>query len=154
MDAYKILREDNACSRFFGGALHATEVLNRFTEQFEKKRFDNPGLAVEMSGAVMRVSDNKTGATYRLFEKVLVNTNGPLSAPSLPTPGSRHFIGRFPAHTRAARALILLHEIGHLVLGTEGDWLLRNDGNNAELSRENTELVEGVCFKQLKALRD
>jgi len=153
MDAYRILREENACSRFFGGAANAAEVLNRFAEQLKDERFDNPNVAVEMSGAVMLVRDNRTGASYRLFERVAVNSGGPLYVTPSPGRARRRLIGRFSTETRAARALILLHEIGHLVRGADGDWLLPNDGHNADLSGRNTDTVERNCLKQLTALK-
>jgi hypothetical protein len=153
MDAYRILREENTCSRFFGGAANATEVLNRFTEQLRKKRFETPDVAVEMSGKVVLVRDNMTGAAYRLFERVSVNSIGPLYVPPLLAQAHRRTIGRFPSNTRAARALILLHEMGHLVQGTNGRWLLPNDGHDAELSGQNTGTVQSHCLKQLSALK-
>jgi hypothetical protein len=152
-DAYRILKEENTCSRFFGGAASATEVLNRLTEQLRKKRFDNPHVAVEMSGAVVIVRDNITGASYRLFERVSVNSIGPLHVPPVAAQTRRHLIGRFTSDTREARALILLHEIGHLVPGVDGRWLLPNDGRNAELSLRNSGTVESHCLKQLTALK-
>jgi hypothetical protein len=151
-DAYRILREENTCSRFFGGAVNATEVLNRLAEQLRKKRFQNPNVAVEMSGTIVLFRDNKTGASYRLFERVTVNSIGPLFLPPLVAQTPRRLIGRFSSDTRAARALILLHEIGHLVQGADGRWLLPNDGHNAELSGQNSDMVESYCLKQLTAL--
>jgi hypothetical protein len=153
MDAYRILKEENACSRFFGGAANATEVLNRFTDQLSKRRFDSPDVAVEMSGAVVFVQDYRTGAAYRLFEHVTINSIGPLYVPPIVAQGHRRSIGRFPSDTRAARALILLHELGHLVRGAQGGWLLPNDGHDAELSGQNTNTVESYCLKQLTALK-
>jgi hypothetical protein len=153
MDAYRILREENTCSRFFGGTLTATEVLNRFTEHLQTRRFDNPNIAIEMSGEIMLVNNHKTGASYRLFEQVAVNSLGPLYVQPMLTQVPRRLIGRFSTDTRAARTLIILHEIGHLVQGADGHWLLPNDGHNAELSRRNTNTVENRCLKQLQALK-
>lgn len=153
MDAYRILKEENTCSRFFGGALNATQALNSFMEQLRNHRLDNPDVAVEMSGAVVLVQDDKTGTFYRLFERVAVNSFGPLSVQPMPTQAHRRLIGRFPSDTRAARALIILHEIGHLVQGADKRWLLPNDGHNPELSLRNTKTVENYCLKQLTALK-
>ncbi|HZG52411.1 MAG TPA: hypothetical protein VEZ40_09770 [Pyrinomonadaceae bacterium] len=154
MDAYRILKEENTCSRFFGGAVNATAVLNRFAEQLRNQRFANPNVAVEMSGDYVVVHDSETGAAYRLFERAVVNSAGPLYVRPLPAQAQRRSIGRFPSDTRAARALILLHEIGHLVQGTDRRWLLPNDGHNAELSVRNTETVENYCRQQLTTLKD
>lgn len=153
MDAYRILREENKCSRFFGGAVNATEVLNRLAEQVKKKRFETPDVAMQMSGAVTHVHDRRTGASYRLFEQVEVNSIGPLHVPSQVAQTHRRSIGRFRSETRAARALILLHEIGHLVRGADGRWLLPNDGHDTELSGRNSDTVESHCLQQLTALK-
>lgn len=153
MDAYRILKEENTCSRFFGGAAKATGVLNRFAGQLRDKRFENPNVAVQMSGEYVLVRDSATGAAYRLFERVVVNNTGPLYVPPPLAQVQRRSIGRFPSDTRAARALILLHEMGHLVQGADGDWLLPNDGHDNELSARNTGTVESYCLKQLTALK-
>lgn len=153
LDAYRILKEVNTCSRFFGGAAKATEVLNGLAEQFKQKHFDNSNLAVRMSGSYSRVRNQQTGAAYRLFDEVMVNTNGPLYLPPALASTHRQSVGSFRTDTRAARALILLHEIGHLLIGNDGHWLLPNDGNNSELSVQNTRKVESHCFKQLTSLR-
>jgi len=152
LDAYGILKEDNSCSRFFGGALKAIEVLNRLTEQFKKKPLDNPQVAVKMSGPYSNVSNRQTGASYRLFEQVLINTNGPFALPPVITATHKQAVGRFRTDTREARALILLHEIGHLLRGADGNWLLPNDGTDAEVSLQNTITVQSNCLKQLTAL--
>ena len=61
-------------------------------------------------------------------------------------------VGRFAAETRQAKALLLLHEMGHLVGTPDGGWLLPSDGGNPELSERNTRTVESQCLKQLLAL--
>jgi hypothetical protein len=152
VDAYRILGTENPCSRFFGGAASATGVLNSLAGQFSNKRLESPDVAIEMSGAVEIVRDGKTGASYRRFERVLINSIGPLFVAPVLAKAHRRAIGRFPSDTRAARALILLHEIGHLVRGADGRWLLPNDGHDARLSRQNTNTVESHCLKQLIAL--
>ncbi len=152
-DAYRILKAENPCSDFFGGAAKATEVLNQLVEQFKQKHYDNSALAIHMSGHYTQVVNAQTGASYRLFDQVMVNTNGPLVTPQVITSFHPQWFGHFRSDTRAARALILLHEIGHLVTGDDGRWLLPNDGNDAALSARNTGRVEGYCFKQLAPLK-
>jgi hypothetical protein len=72
----------------------------------------------------------------------------------VPSPsGPRFQVGRFPAASRPARALMLLHELGHLIRGSEG-WLLQPDGGDAVLSDRNTRTVESRCKEQLLALRE
>ncbi len=152
-DAYRILREDNSCSRFFGGPVKATDVLNHFAEQLKPARMANNMVAIQMGGAYMHVLNPRTGASYRLFEQVMVNSEGPFSMAPLANAAQRQLIGRFRLNTRPARALILLHELGHLVQRPDGRWLLPNDGDNPQLSVRNTRTVESHCWKQLVSLR-
>jgi hypothetical protein len=152
-DAYRILKEDNSCSRFFGGAVRATEVLNHFAEQLKPARMVNNMVAIQMSGAYVHVENPRTGASYRLFEQVMVNSEGPFSMAPMVNAEQRQLIGHFRLNTRPARALILLHELGHLVRRPDGRWLLPNDGDNPQLSVRNTRTVESHCWKQLSGLR-
>ena len=152
-DVYRILKEDNSCSRFFGGPVKATEVLNHFAEQLKPARLVNNMVAIQMGGAYMHVQNPRTGASYRLFEQVMVNSEGPFSMAPMANASQRLSVGHFPLSTRPARALILLHELGHLVQRPDGQWLLPNDGNNPQLSTRNTRTVETHCWKQLTALR-
>ena len=151
-DVYQILKEDNVCSRFFGGPVQAAEVLNRLAERLKPSLMVNNMVAIKMGGAYMQVQNRRTGASYRLFEQVLVNSEGPFSRAPIENAAQRQTIGQFRLHTRAARALILLHELGHLVQGTDGHWLLPNDGHNEQLSLRNTRTVESHCLKQLATL--
>lgn len=152
-DAYRILKEDNSCSRFFGGSVRATEVLNHFAEQLKPARLINDMVAIQMGGAYMHVQNPRTGASYRLFEQVMVNSEGPFSMAPMANASQRLSIGHFRLNTRPARALILLHELGHLVQRPDGHWLLPNDGHDPQLSLRNTRTVESQCWKQLTALR-
>jgi hypothetical protein len=47
---------------------------------------------------------------------------------------------------------MFLHELGHVVQGASGDWLLPDDGFDDSTSRENTKKVENVCGEQIKNL--
>lgn len=152
-DVYRILTEDNPCSRFFGGPVQAAEVFNRLAERLKPARMVNNMIAIKMGGAYTQIRNQQTGASYRLFEHALVNSEGPFAeAPSINT-AQHQSIGHFRLHTRAARALSLLHELGHLVQGADGHWLLPNDGNSSQLSSRNTSTVESHCLKQLTALK-
>jgi len=62
-------------------------------------------------------------------------------------------VGNFAPGSRAARALILLHELGHLIQGDNGNWLIPDDGHNPPQSKANTLLVQQVCRRELDALR-
>jgi hypothetical protein len=62
-------------------------------------------------------------------------------------------VGNFSAGSRPARALILLHELGHLIQNENGAWLLPDDGYNGVQSKENTLRVQQECRVQLEALK-
>ncbi|HEX8476024.1 MAG TPA: hypothetical protein VF666_18640 [Pyrinomonadaceae bacterium] len=149
MDAYEILKEDNSCSRFFGGSPQAIETLNRLTAQLRRKTFDNDFIAIKMSGRYTKMHNMLTGASYRIFDEAAVNSRGPFYNFAHHRSTRLLSIGSFPAHTRRARVLILLHELGHLVMGADGEWLLPNDGESREQSARNSLMVESRCIKQL-----
>lgn len=147
-DAFQILKDDNSCSRFFGGSVTAVEVLNRLAGQIKEKPLKDKMVAIEMSGDYALVRNDRTGASYRLFDKATLNSEGPFVKSS-----SHRTFGSYPSHKDEAKALILLHEIGHLVRGEDGQWLLPNDGRDKDLSERNTQMVESHCVEQLSALR-
>jgi hypothetical protein len=62
-------------------------------------------------------------------------------------------VGSFAPGSRPARALILLHELGHLIQGDDGDWLIPDDGRDGWQSKANTLRVEQVCRAQLETLK-
>jgi hypothetical protein len=151
-DVFEILRGENECSRFFGGPARAVEAFNEFASRLHSRNLGTPTVAVRMTGTYTRYRNGETGATFRIFERAMINRDGPFGPrpPSAP----RMQVGRFQAYTPQARALVLLHELGHLVEGKSGEWLLPNDGDDAALSERNTRRVEAHCFEQLKAIRD
>jgi hypothetical protein len=151
-DVFRILSDQNTCSGFYGGPRAATTVLNGLVPAVESHRLTND-VTFKMSGRPQLVHDNVSGASYRLFQKVMVNTNSSFYKRRLDTllrfPAD---VGRFPPGTRAARALILLHELGHLIQGANGEWLIPDDGYDDALSQRNTLRVQQVCRAQLQAL--
>jgi len=152
-DVFRVLKDDNSCSRFFGGPNRAVEVFNQLARQLRSKPLDADSIAVRMSGTYTKFHDALTGASYRLFEEAMINSNGPFAMRVPPPWSARKQIGRFAAETRQARALTLLHELGHLMQGADGKWLLPNDGDDAGLSDRNTRMVERHCARQLLALK-
>ena len=150
-DVFKILSDKNTCSRFYGGPRPATIVLNSFVQKVKSEAL-TPDVAFYMSGRPRVIRE--PGASYRVFEQVLVNTNG--SFYHRREDSFRKFpsdVGSFAAGSRPARALILLHELGHLMQGEDGAWLLPDDGHSGELSKANTLRVERECRRQLEALK-
>ena len=110
-------------------------------------------VSIEMSGLTRTVKSMRTGVSYRLFDKAVINTAGPfynmklsVASPTVPN------VGSFRPNSPEARATILLHEMGHLIQGADGHWLLPNDGNNAEQSKQNTATIEDRCGEQIKEL--
>lgn len=153
-DVYHILSAPNPCSSFFGGPSTALEVLNNLFSKLETSRLPDTKTGLSMSGETRNLSNAQTGAKYRSFEKAVINTSGPFyrrkfssADPFVPN------VGKFEPNTREARAAILLHEIGHLLQGADGHWLLPNDGASDELSMKNTTTIETRCGEQIKELR-
>lgn len=152
LDAYAVLSEDNTCSRFFGGPRLATVVLNALRPRLETALVAN-NVGIVMSGQIISATDAGTGLAYRLFKKAQVNLTGPFfrSANNQSQTFFRN-IGRYPANTRKARVLMLLHELGHLVPGANGRWLLPDDADNHVQVYVNTDIVMQRCGAQLDAL--
>ena len=152
-DVYKILSNQNTCSEFYRGPRTATTVLNSFVTRVKTRTLLRE-VSFEMAGSPRIIRDPDTGASYRLFEKTMVNTNGSFyqrrADPMSKFPSD---VGSFAPGSRAARALILLHELGHLIQGENGDWLIPDDGYDGIQSKANTLRVQQACRKELNALK-
>ncbi|HKS30634.1 MAG TPA: hypothetical protein VJS44_22600 [Pyrinomonadaceae bacterium] len=153
-DVYHILSTPNPCSSFFGGPGVAVEVLNHLFKELDTTKLSSTKTSMVMSGPTRRVINARTGINYRLFEKAAINRSGPFyqrkvtsAEPLVPN------VGSFEPDTREARATILLHELGHLLQGSNGQWLLPNDGDSDEQSQKNTSTIEERCGEQIKQLR-
>jgi hypothetical protein len=153
LDAYTILQENNSCSRFFGGPRISTGVLNSLHPTLKKTSLAENPAGIGMSGPVTTVTNFQTGVRYRLFEKALVNQAGPFYQ-SINYQSQDYFrkIGHFAANTREARVSMLLHELGHLLSGPDGRWLLPDDGGNEVQSAANTMKIMDKCSEQIKSL--
>jgi hypothetical protein len=147
-DVFRVLKDENACSRFFGGPRLAVTVFNQFTRQLRPKPLGVGAVGVAMTGEYTNYQDMRTGASYRLFAEASLNSEGPFRRKY----AVRMRVGSFPAESRQGRALMLLHELGHLIRGKDGRWLLPNDGGNVALSEGNTREVESRCRAELLAL--
>ena len=152
-DVFNILSDQNTCSKFYGGSRAAIIVLNGFVGNVKSEPL-TPDIAFHMMGHPRLVREPSTGASYRLFDRVLVNTLGSFyvrrddSLRKFPSD-----VGSFAAGSRPARALILLHELGHLMQGDNGAWLLPDDGDNLVQSKANTLRVQRECRTQLETLK-
>ncbi len=153
LDTYHILSEHNACSSFFGGAF-ALEAFNDLAAQMIVRSIGNTRIGMLMEGETTNVIINSTGQAYRLFAHATLNREGAFFRGNVSVGAHVPRVGRFAPNTRAARVLILLHELAHLIRQPDGQWLIPNDGLNEEQSERNTALVEGVCGMELNALAD
>jgi len=150
-DTLSILSTTNGCSDFFGG-ISAVETFNGLISKVRKDYFSS-AIGIRMSGATTNVFNMKTKNRYRLFNQVSINGNGPFYRNKLTNAQALvSGIGRFAANTKEARVLMFLHELGHIVKGASGDWLLPDDGVDDSKSRENTKKIEDVCGEQIKNL--
>lgn len=150
LDVYSILSNENSCSDFFGGP-RSIEALNKLVQQMRASYLDHR-LAIRMSGAIAFYQDSTNNLSYRLFDKIEVNSAGPFFRSSTPRGPTIPFVGTFPPNTREARATILLHELGHLISGPDHSWLLVDDGYDAGRSEANTDRVLKVCRAQIDSL--
>lgn len=152
-DVFSILSNENPCSSFYGGPRAATTVFNRFAELVKPAQLLRE-VSFKMTGRPRLILDAPTGTSYRLFDISVVNADGAFYQRRSDL--MRKFppdVGAFRPGTRQARALILLHEFGHLIQGEEGEWLLPDDGNDDRRSRANTRFVQAVCRAQLETLK-
>ena len=152
-DVFKILSEQNPCSSFYGGPRTATTVLNDFVVLVQSQPMQRE-VTFQMVGTPRLIRDAATGASYRLFDRTLVNTNGSFYQRRVEL--MREYpsdIGDFAPGSRQARALILLHELGHLIQDEDGDWLIPDDGHNGPQSKANTLRVQQACRAQLATLK-
>ncbi len=151
-DVLGILMASNSCSDFFGGSPVSLDVFNSFMGRVKKDHLPVT-IGMRMSGPITSVVNTSTKTAYRLFDRVSINANGPFyrgtaskSEPTIP------HIGRFSPNSREVRVLMLLHELGHLIKGAEGNWLLPDDGNDTELSIANSQKIDDVCGDQIREL--
>ena len=152
LNAFRILSENNTCSQFFGGPAPAVEVLNEFTRRLKISYFEDRRIGIKMSGKTEDMLDAHTKVSYRLFEKVEVNGNGPFfKRKNYSWESLVPKVNIFQPATREARVLILLHELGHMMKGPDGRWLLPNDGGNEVQSDINTATIMAKCKSQIVA---
>jgi hypothetical protein len=153
VDTAGILEKQNGCSQFFGG-MESRKVLDELVMSLRERSLNDCRTGLRMSGLFSHYVHSETGISYRLFAEAELNSRGPFyrskvfpAEPFVPN------VGSFRPNTRAARVLILLHEVAHLIKGNNGTWLIPDDGGNPLLSRQNTRTVESRCEQQIRALQ-
>jgi len=149
-DTLSILLDGNKCSDFFGGSAGAVEVFNKLMENIVTDHV-RESVGMRMFGHSTNVLNTQTKMRYRLFEKVAINSNGPFyrqkmgpASPNIPR------MGTFRPNSREVRVLMFLHELGHLMKGRDGNWLLSDDGHDDALSSSNSGQIETVCGNQIR----
>ena len=153
LDSYSILSQKNSCSEFYGGPM-SISALNDLIGQLRESHLDKQ-ITIRMSGETMVITNAANGLRYRVFKKAEINLDGPFYvANNLPSRRSVPNVGDFSPNTREARVTALLHELGHLVRKTNGEYLLLNDGTDLEISRENTDRIIAVCGEQIRQLHN
>jgi hypothetical protein len=106
-----------------------------------------------MSGSFISLVEPQEGMPYRLFELAEINSFGAFyRSKTFPAEPFVPNVGSFRPNTKEARVLILLHELAHLIKGSDGNWLIPDDGNSPPLSRINTLTVESKCGLQIRTL--
>ncbi|HKY42725.1 MAG TPA: hypothetical protein VJM50_06495 [Pyrinomonadaceae bacterium] len=152
-DVSKILSHQNSCSDFYRGPRAATIVLNDLVAHVKPGSLVRE-ISFQMGGNLTFIHNPSAGVVYRLFDRAVVNTNGSFyqrrTDPVRNVPAD---VGNFLPGSRRARALILLHELAHLIEGEDGGWLIPDDGFNVKQSRANTLRIQKVCRAQLEALK-
>ena len=153
LDSFSILKNENKCSEFYGGS-SAIAALNKLTKQIRPTHLDRH-IGIRMTGKSTIIVSALTGFTFRLFEKAEINLDGPFYRGRTALVRDRApQIGPFDPNTREARATTVLHELGHLILGRHGRWLLPNDGDSFGDSEANTQRVLEVCGEEIRALHN
>jgi hypothetical protein len=152
LDVRSLLSRQSKCADFFGGSA-VEQVLEDFVIELRTERFGDTSIGIRMSGAFRLFEDSEHNLSYRLFATEKLNTEGPFfrakvfaADPYVPA------VGSFAPNTREVRALILLHELAHLIRARNGAWLIPDDGYSPQLSRLNTSTVESRCGRQIRAL--
>ncbi|HEY6804068.1 MAG TPA: hypothetical protein VI306_10850 [Pyrinomonadaceae bacterium] len=146
LDAFTILNDDNECSRLFGGR-YAISALNEFVHRLKPAYLDH-NVAIRMSGAITTMQSNKTGFAFRAFDKTEINMSGSFFQNS----GHAPVVSNYQPNTRESRVVVLLHELGHMVKGSDDNWVLPDDGTDRSLSVENTRHVVSACRKQIESV--
>jgi hypothetical protein len=152
LDVRTLLSRQSTCTDFFGGSA-VEQVLEDFVIELRTERLGDTSIGIRMSGAFRLFEDSEHYLSFRLFAIEKLNTEGPfLRAKVFAADPYVPAVGSFAPNTRAVRALILLHELAHLVRARNGAWLIPDDGYSPQLSRLNTSTVESRCGRQIRAL--
>jgi RHS repeat-associated protein len=150
-DVRAILTGNNPCSDWFGknGIPALDDIAAQMKEGLLSDQYGwNTTIGIEQGGGATDVTNAQTGARYRQWKTVTVNTNGPFLSPR-----STSRIGGYPPASRQSRALQLLHEIAHKVPKDSGG-LIPDDGGKPDLSEKNTKEVLKHCKDEIGKIKN
>ena len=151
LDTYRILSGDNQCRQFFGTG--SPQVLNELVIRLHIGLITDYRIGIRMSGTFISLVEPQVGLAFRLFETAEINSAGAFyRSKTFPADPFVPNMGSFRPNTKEARVLILLHELAHLIKGSDGNWLIPDDGYSPQLSRINTLTVESKCGLQIRTL--
>lgn len=148
LDVYTILRDENGCSKVFGGPV-AIEALNELVRNLRPSYLEKH-IAVRMSGETTLFRNAVSGFSYRMFEKAEINMMGSFYRSNTPSQHRVPLVANYQPNTRKTRVVLLLHELGHVVRGADKKWVLPDDGNDLELSVKNTEHIVDACRDEIE----
>jgi hypothetical protein len=152
LDAYALLGSDNTCSQFFVGK-SSRQILDGLIVRLRTRLINDRRIGIRMAGTFTNLVAPEESISYRLFDEAEINSSGAFYKTKVfPAEAFVPNVGSFRPNTREARVLILLHELAHLIKGSDGTWLIPDDGGNAQLSRQNTLTVELRCGEQIRSL--
>ena len=152
LDTFKVLSEANPCSDFYGGSAVAITALNELFARVRKEKLPYY-IAFAMRGRYTFVFNVPSKASFRRFDQILLNSDGSFYQRSFSPEHRIPNIGPFSPATRRARSLSLLHELGHMIRSSKGNWLIPDDGYDVDKSRRNTEIIGNACNAKLRALK-
>ena len=144
------LNSGGSCIGFFGEK--ASRSLSNLESLLRPGKLNDPDIGIEMKN-IGTVSDANKPPYARLPNTATVNTDGPFyntfytSRQGLPL---RPNIGEFKAGSIEAQVLQILHELAHLVYGTDAKPLIPYDGDNKNQSTANTDRVQDACKQQIR----
>lgn len=162
-DARAILQRGGRCASFFqdgysdiNGVLNALDSLGGQLTPSTLSSSEND-VGIKQWGTTSTIMYAPNGTNYRLFEHAVVNNNGPFFSAFYPgTSTVRPRIGSTSAYnagSRKAQALMILHELAHLIqMAGGGGYLIPGDGDDANQSRTNTNTIDAQCHDDIEAV--
>jgi len=162
-DARAILQRGGACATFFKDGYDSTDGMVNALDSLGEKlasqdlSSNENDVGIKQWGAETSVTYAPNGTQYRLFDNAVVNNNGPFFSAFYPGSSTvRPRIGStsaYAAGSRQAQALMMLHELAHLIRKSGGgDYLIPGDGDDPDQSKTNTNTIDAACHDDINAV--